>query len=100
MAGNQEGQHSGKADKYARVSLEAEREVGGPAVARSDQPFRILVLADLSGTRARKPLAQRMPVLLDRDNIDEVIARIAPSIQVGGDVVSFNELEDFHADRL
>lgn len=75
-----------------------------------DTPFRIAVLGDFSGRASRgivetgRALAARRPVRVDRDNVDEAIARFAPELRLWlGDAraaVRFAELDDFHPDRL
>jgi type VI secretion system protein ImpC len=75
-----------------------------------ETPFRIAVLADFSGRANRgiletgRALAARRPVRIDRDNVDEVIARLAPELLLplgdGRAAVRFSELDDFHPDRL
>jgi type VI secretion system protein ImpC len=74
------------------------------SVAREpDDPFRILVLGDFSGRgnrRVREPLAGRRPVLIDRDNVDEVLAAMRPAVRVSGMTIEFGELDDFHPDAL
>ena len=75
-----------------------------------DMPFRIAVLGDFSGRANRsivetgRALATRRPLRIDRDNVDDVIARLAPELELSlGDVratVRFAELDDFHPDRL
>jgi type VI secretion system protein ImpC len=75
-----------------------------------DTPFRIALLGDFSG-RANRGLAEpgtiakRRAVEVDRDNFDEVLAKIAPEIQlpIGGSEplrLRFTELDDFHPDRV
>lgn len=54
--------------------------------------FRILVLGDF-GAAAAPP----RPLLVDRDNLDQIIARLDVRC---GSVAHFHELEDFHPDRL
>ncbi|CAN5670278.1 hypothetical protein BH23GEM7_BH23GEM7_12060 [soil metagenome] len=78
-----------------------------PAVTRPDTPFRIALLGNLRGhAHAAQDLAARRPVLVDRDDFDEVLASFAPEldIQLGEDgpriTVGFRELDDFHPDRL
>ncbi len=65
-----------------------------------DTPFRILVVGDFSGGLSRA----RSPVLVDRDNFDDVLARIAPELRIRlGDkelMMVFRELDDFRPDRL
>ena len=75
-----------------------------------DTAFRIAVLGDFSGRANRgiaetgRALAARRPIRIDRDNVDDVIARLAPELHLTlGDAraaVRFSELEDFHPDRL
>ncbi len=79
----------------------------------SQQTFRILVLGDFSG-RERPPaadvgddVARRRPIEVNRDNLDQVMARLSPRCDAGlGDtenhVVSlrFQRLEHFHPDSL
>ena len=99
MAGKQAGQHVAT-DRFADVSLEAESETGPDPRQRSDSAFRILVLANLAGAGERALLQQRSPMLIDRDNLDDVLARFAPRLAHNGSVISFAGLGDFHPDRL
>ena len=80
-------------------------------VPDDDTPFRILVLGDFSGDNARArassqtPLANRHPIPVDRDCVDDVIAQIAPAIVLergsGEDVtVPITSIDDFHPDHL
>lgn len=77
-----------------------------PAGARrrddDDGPRRLLVLGDFSGRPAagRPSLATRPTVRVDIDNFDEVMARVAPSLQQGGETIVFASLDDFHPDAL
>ena len=75
-------------------------------------PFRILFLGDFSGRANRgifEPgtVADRSPQLVDRDNLDEVLARLGIEIHLpiaGNDsppaLIRFAELDDFHPDRI
>jgi type VI secretion system protein ImpC len=67
----------------------------------SDTPFRILVLGDFGGSA--RPA--RRPIPVDRDNFDEVFARLGVTLRLplADDAVlplKFTELDDFHPDRL
>jgi type VI secretion system protein ImpC len=75
--------------------------------------MRIALLGDWSGRahRAAPPAPSRLadcrPVLIDRDNFDQVLAKLAPHIEVpvtpdGSTRISihFSQLDDFHPDRL
>ena len=81
------------------------------AVPDPGTAFRIAVLGDFSarGSRAGAALrdpADRPPVLVDRDNIDEVMARLGPELHLRGDddtpeeVVRVTGLDDLHPDSL
>jgi len=75
-----------------------------PATRRDgDAPLRLLVVADLGGDRS-VPLAARKPLALDIDNIDAVVARIAPRLTLTLEglpaTITFASLDDFHPDRL
>lgn len=75
-------------------------------------PFRVLLLGNFSGRAGRgeavepETLALRRPVVVDRDNLDEVLRRTAPRVRLslaeGGPPLDiyFDSLEDFHPDRL
>jgi len=79
----------------------------------AETPFRIAILGDFSGRANRglsesgDALARRRPLLIDRDNFDSVLAKLAPRLELasggeGGFRISlqFADLEDFHPDRL
>lgn len=65
-----------------------------------DSPFHILIAGDFSGGAGRK----RAPVMIDRDNFDDVLARIAPEVRlpIGESEITlkFRQIDDFHPDRL
>src|SRR5438132_3268179 len=72
-----------------------------------EPPFRILVLGDWSGDGEKKDLASRRSVAIDRDNFDEIMRKLGPSLELdlqgsGSNAVSlrFSELDDFHPDRI
>jgi type VI secretion system protein ImpC len=75
--------------------------------AEADTPFRIAIIGDFSG-RAPKgfgaKLAERRAALVDRDNFDQVLAKVCPRIELPLDgqslVLHFTELDDFHPDRI
>ncbi|MEP7214008.1 MAG: type VI secretion system contractile sheath large subunit [Acidobacteriota bacterium] len=69
-----------------------------------DQPFFMLVTGDWSADATRKPLDNRSVTEVDRDNCDEVLARVAPvlDLEINGHRISLNflSIDDFHPDRL
>jgi type VI secretion system protein ImpC len=90
---------------------DAQRETAGYSErATSDTPFCIALLGDFSGRANQgivergRALASRRPIRIDRDNVDDVLGRIAPELRVTvGDTrttIGFVELDDFHPDRL
>jgi len=79
----------------------------------ADTPFRIAILGDFSGRANRgllesgDALAGRRPIIVDRDNFDSVLAKLAPRLDLtpGGEgdpciPLKFSDLDDFHPDRL
>src|SRR5581483_5833025 len=82
----------------------------GPEKPLESTPFRVLVLGDFSGRGLRasagpQPIATK-PVFVDRDNIDQVMAKMQPEVvlrlQENSPLLPlrFTELEDFHPDQL
>lgn len=70
-----------------------------------DLSFRILVLGDWTAAGEQKALVDREPIEVDRDNFDEVIARLRPRVELSGDglgnlTLEFASLDDFHPDQI
>jgi len=77
-----------------------------------ETPMRILLLGDWSrrahsSSSAPTPLSRRTPVLIDRDNFDEVLARFGVAIHIASPnkednttAIHFTSLDDFHPDQL
>ncbi len=65
-------------------------------------PMRILLLGDFSGRPIgeRTALAKRKAIQVDIDNIEAVIAKLAPCISTDIGEVEFSSLDDFHPDGL
>ena len=82
-------------DVHLDVSTGAERHA---SAVDPESPFRILLLGDFSGHAAQgaKSSAGWKPVEIDRDNFEEVLARVGP----GFAGMRFQELDDFHPDRI
>jgi type VI secretion system protein ImpC len=82
------------------VEIDVAEKPQRAAVVQEDEPFRILVAGDFSGGSGRN----RRPIEIDRDNFDQVLALLAPAVRLNfGSVeapVTFQELDDFHPDRL
>jgi type VI secretion system protein ImpC len=67
-----------------------------------DDPMRLLVLGDFSGKPAsdRTPLATRATQRVDIDNFDGVMRRLGPQLRVPTGEIQFEQIDDFHPDRL
>jgi type VI secretion system ImpC/EvpB family protein len=64
-------------------------------------PVRLLILSDLRGqTTDPTPLADRPITRVDVDNLNDLLARYAPSVVLDGQRLQFRAFEDFHPDAL
>ena len=86
-----------KPTPFAKVEIDVDAE-GAPLPEKPepDTPFRILILGDFSGRAG----AGRRPLLVDRDNFEDVLAKVAPELELAHSTIRFRELDDFHPDRL
>ena len=103
-----------------RFRVELDVDAGGEARSLANArvkssafgPFRIALIGDFSGRLNRrlletgKSIADRRPVRVDRDNLDDVIARIAPRLELQfrdrhhAVEIAFTSMDDFHPDSL
>jgi type VI secretion system protein ImpC len=65
-----------------------------------DEPFHIALLGDFSGSRERTPVAARRPILIDRDNFDEILGKLKPTVDLRTGRLRFGSLEHFHPDHI
>ena len=78
------------ADRAAFTTFDINLEAGAaksPSQPSASSPFRMLVLGDFSGRANRgvndaANLATRKLVTVDRDNFDDVLERLQPSLQL------------------
>jgi type VI secretion system protein ImpB len=96
-----------------RVHITYEVETEGAQVQR-ELPFVVGVLGDFAGdpTQKARPLSERKFVQIDRDNFDDVMARMTPGLNLrventlAGDGsefsvnLAFNAIEDFEPARV
>jgi type VI secretion system protein ImpB len=85
-----------------RVQISYDVETGG-ANAKRELPMVVGILADLGGESG--PMPKRRFIEIDRDNFDQVMKTIAPSMQINGieglsGSVTFEKLEHFEPDHL
>ncbi|MBW1745108.1 MAG: type VI secretion system contractile sheath small subunit [Deltaproteobacteria bacterium] len=80
-------------------------------VPEPETPFRIAIFGDFSGRTNQDiidpALDNRRPLLVDRDNLDEVLTKLKVEIKLpilGKEsppvTIGFSELDDFHPDSL
>ncbi|MFT4542265.1 MAG: type VI secretion system protein ImpB [Planctomycetota bacterium] len=96
-----------------RVHISYQVETGGAEVER-ELPFVMGVMGDFSGnpTEALKPLKDRKFVQIDRDNFNDVLAKVAPEVNMkventlteeGGEMavsLKFKSLDDFDPAKI
>src|SRR3954468_19192001 len=96
-----------------RVHITYDVETEGAEVMR-ELPFVVGVLGDFSGdsTQPQRPLAERKFIQIDRDNFDDVMARMTPGLNLKVDNtladdgtqmavnLAFNAMEDFEPARV
>jgi type VI secretion system protein ImpC len=88
------------------IGLEAEFTFERDPSGAIDEPaFRILMLGDWSGDGEARPLSERRPVEIDRDNFDEVVARMKASAELDFEdgsslTLDFGSIDDFHPDEI
>jgi type VI secretion system protein ImpB len=96
-----------------RVHITYDVETEGAAIER-ELPFVVGVLGDFSGdpTQPLRPMADRKFTQIDRDNFNDVMARMAPGLNLKVDnkladdgsemgvQLKFNAIEDFEPGRI
>lgn len=92
---------------HASLDVEAGRHPSTPPTPRPETAFCLAILGDFGARDAgAAPLADRGGQLVDCDDLDAVLARIAPEVALplapGAPPVRlrFTALDDFHPDRL
>jgi type VI secretion system protein ImpC len=98
---------------FGEIKLDVEPGASRSAgTATTEVPFRVALLADFSGRQNRgvceagEKLAGRRVVPVDRDNFDEVFAKLSPEIRLpigregAMESLRFSELDDFLPDRI
>ena len=96
-----------------RVHITYEVETEGAEILR-ELPFVVGILGDFSGdpTQPLRPLSERKFIQIDRDNFNEVMARMTPGLNLRVDnkladdgsemavSLKFNSIEDFEPARV
>ena len=106
-------QHKLDRVRKPRVHITYDVEIGD-AVVKKELPFVMGVMGDFSGNPTGKPdpLKQRKFVNIDRDNFDDVMARVSPELNIkvkntlqGGDKemavkLNFDSMESFEPGKI
>lgn len=105
-------QHKLDRVRKPRVQITYDVETNGSMI-KTELPFIVGVIGDFAGdNKNQKPLEQRKFTNIDRDNFNEIMARIAPELNVrventlAGDgselgvQLKFNSLDDFEPGKL
>ncbi len=94
-------------ENRAEMHFEVEPGSRSAQVIDDSRVFRILLLGDFSGKDgdARGPLGQRRPMEVDRDNFDDVLAAVRPTIMLRlGDEEPFPlkvaDIDDFRPEAI
>ena len=83
--------------------LEFDVSLGRRGRARDESdPMRLLVLGNFSGNAAadRPALGNRPTQRVDIDNVDDVLRRVAPRLDMPSGEIRFQQIDDFHPDGL
>ena len=93
-----------KVQMFSRAASDA-----SAARPSEDAPFKLLVVADFSGRASRgicEPLAGRRPKKVDRDDLDDVLAKLGPELDLATRAegerrrLTVRSLDDLHPDTL
>jgi type VI secretion system protein ImpC len=97
-------------DFETNVTLENVKRETETSPLPEDMPFHILLLGDWSGNENHSKISDLSllkPIEIDRDNFDDVLKKLKVKLNLdfngkGNNYLSlsFNELEDFHPDRI
>lgn len=87
-----------------RVQITYDLETGG-AIQKKELPLVVGIMADLAGdTRpAEDPLAalkKRKFVEIDRDNFNDVLKSIGPTLAIKGKTLKFEKIDDFRPESI
>jgi len=85
-----------------RVQITYDLETGGADV-KKELPLVVGIIADLAGPDAEDNAAafkERKFIEIDRDNFNDVLAKIGPTVTVGGVTYKFTKLDDFRPEAI
>jgi type VI secretion system protein ImpB len=84
-----------------RVQITYDVEIGD-AIQMKELPFVAGILADLSGkpAAALPKLKDRKFVEIDRDNFNDVLKSIGPTLTIKGKALEFKKIDDFRPESI
>jgi type VI secretion system protein ImpB len=84
-----------------RVQITYDVEIGD-AIVKKELPFIVGIMADLSGKDdgPKGSLKERKFVEIDRDNFNDIMASIAPTVKRGDGVITFKSINDFNPVKI
>lgn len=86
-----------------RVQITYDVETGG-AIEKKELPLIVGIMADLAGKQPSDkplpPIKNRKFVEIDRDNFNDIMASIAPTVKKGDSVITFKSINDFNPVKI
>lgn len=64
----------------ARINLKLDLHTGG-ASKKSELPLKLLIVGDYSNGAEQRPVSEREPVDINKNNFDNVLAEFSPSVK-------------------
>ncbi len=95
----------------ARVNIQLSLHTGG-AQKKVELPLKLMVVGDYSHGAEQRPVSEREPVSINKNNFDNVLSEYSPSVNLSventlaGDgseenvSLSFNEMKDFEPEQI
>lgn len=84
-----------------RIGFHIEAESASDFCAvQEDEPFRIALLGDFSGRSERAPVPARKPIVIDRDNFDQILHKLEVTVELPTGRLRIGNLDHFHPDHL
>ncbi|TBL65006.1 type VI secretion system contractile sheath small subunit [Hafnia alvei] len=65
----------------ARINLKLDLHTGG-ASKKSELPLKLLIVGDYSNGAEQRPVSEREPVNINKNNFDNVLAEFSPSVNL------------------
>lgn len=95
MSDIENGQHWLDRNRPPRVQITYDVEIGD-AVQKKELPLVVGILAHLDGNEGLGDFGAKTFASIDRDNFNEVLRTIAPSITLGANTIRITHMDQFH----